>query len=342
MKPASEDEILALIDSYFPRVHSALFLGRGDDCAVLRPGGPLAVSTDIFAEDVHFRRHYFSPYDIGYKALAVNLSDIAAAGARPTGFSIGLTLTGREDDAWFEAFCEGMADLVHQFDLCVSGGDLSRADRVNICITAWGELPRELPKGLRRGVAKEGDVIVLLGEVGLARVGLCALEEALAFPKEEDSAAQVKKLWPESCTRHLRPFPLAREGALLSRFALEHEAGERLGLMDVSDGLARDLPRLLASKSAGLGAELFLEEGALHREVRAYAESCRLDAAAFAFEGGEDYALACTCPQRLWPELEHYLKESAVRPLLLGEARRGAFTLNGKAVVAKGFDHFAS
>ncbi len=339
MKVKSEDDILAMMDRHFPRIHKSLFLGRGDDCAVLRAGGALAVSTDIFAEDAHFRRRYFSPRDIGYKALAVNLSDMGAAGARPVAFSMGLTLTGREDEAWLESFCEGMADLVRPFDLCLSGGDLSRADRLSVCITVWGELPAELPKGLRRGAAKEGDAIVLLGELGLARTGLCVLEESLSS-REDGFADRQKKLWPKACAHHLRPFPLVREGCFLCRFALERNAGERIGLMDVSDGLARDLPRLLASATTGLGAELFLPEEALHNEVRAYARDRGLDAAAFAFEGGEDYALIFTCPQKFWPELEERLEAALLRPLFLGEVRRGPIVLNGKKLAAKGFDHF--
>ncbi|WP_298065729.1 thiamine-phosphate kinase [uncultured Mailhella sp.] len=341
MKPAGEDDILSIVDRHFPRVHPSLLLGRGDDCAVLRPSGPLAVSTDIFVEDSHFRRRYFTPCDIGFKALAVNLSDIGAAGARPTGFSIGLTLTGREDAAWLDAFCEGMAALSRRFDLCVSGGDLSRSALLNVCITAWGELPAGLPQGLRRGVAKEGDLVILLGDIGLARLGLAVLEQTLSDP-DASAAARVKALWPEACSRHLRPQPLVREGALLGRFAVEHDAGERLGLMDVSDGLARDLPRLLASPGSGLGAELFLPEQSLHSEVRTYAESRGLDAAAFALEGGEDYALACTCPQALWPDLRTCLQNASIRPLVLGQVRKGPFFLNGKLVVMKGFDHFGA
>ena len=106
--PRSEDDILALLAEHFPVLHPDLLVGRGDDCAVLRPGGPLAVTCDVFVEDVHFRRRYFSAADIGHKALAVNLSDVASAGARPTGFMLGLTLTGREDETWLHGLAEGI------------------------------------------------------------------------------------------------------------------------------------------------------------------------------------------------------------------------------------------
>ena len=344
MKPSSEDEILAIVARHFPNAHPSMLLGRGDDCAVLRPGGPLAVSTDIFAENAHFRRQYFTPYDTGFKALAVNISDIGSSGALPTGFSMGLTLTGEEDESWIDAFCEGMSALIRPFNLCVSGGDLSRSSLLNICITAWGELPENLPRGLRRGVARQGDLILLLGDIGLARLGLTLLEKALSSPEEdrEHAITQVKKDWPEACTHHLRPFPLVREGNALARFALKHDAGDRIGLMDISDGLSRDLPRLLASRTTGLGASLFVPDNILHHEIRKYAETCGLDAPFFAFDGGEDYALACTCPQELWPDMKKFLTLQQIHPKVIGEVEMGSFTLNGKTPTSEGFDHFSA
>ena len=108
--PLSEDKVLEVISRYFPQDHPSLLLGRGDDCAVIKSGLPLAVSTDIFAEGSHFRTRYFSPADIGYKALAVNISDLGAAGAAPEGCSVGLTLTGGEDEAWLCGICSGKGE----------------------------------------------------------------------------------------------------------------------------------------------------------------------------------------------------------------------------------------
>ena len=86
--PFSEDGILACLARHFPQTHASLLLGRGDDCAVLKAGRPLCVSSDLFLEDIHFRRSYFSPEDMGHKALAVNVSDLAACGSRPLGFTL--------------------------------------------------------------------------------------------------------------------------------------------------------------------------------------------------------------------------------------------------------------
>lgn len=337
MKIASEDDILALVERFFPADHPSLLLGRGDDCAVLRTSGPTAVTTDVFAEDTHFRRRYFTPFDIGFKALAVNISDVGASGAVPSGLSIGLTLTGEEDEVWLSGFCEGMKSLCDMFSLALSGGDLARARQLNICITAWGSLPEQLPQGLRRGVAENGDILFLVGDAGLARLGLTLLENAA----DEEACAAVKKAWPEACAKHLRPVPLAKEGAAIAEFAVKHHLQNRIGLMDVSDGLARDLPRLLASSQTELGADITLSSNDLPREVRHYAEQNNLSAADFAFEGGEDYALAGTCPAEVWPELARVLSTFPVPALVLGTARPGPVILNGKPSSSPGFDHFS-
>ena len=107
----SEDGILGLLARHFPATHPSLLLGRGDDCAILRAGRPLCVSSDLFLEDIHFRRAYFTPEDTGYKALAANVSDIAACGGRPLGFSLCLGLPAWADAAWLDAFFAGMAGL---------------------------------------------------------------------------------------------------------------------------------------------------------------------------------------------------------------------------------------
>ena len=334
MSIASEDDILHIVERFFPVDHPSLLLGRGDDCAVLRRSGPLAITTDIFAENTHFRRRYFTAFDIGFKAVAVNVSDVGASGASPSGLSIGLTLTGQEDEAWLSDFCRGMKTVCDTFPLALSGGDLTRSSLLGICVTAWGDLPEALPLGLRRGVAEEGDVLFLVGSTGLARLGLTLLEQT-ASPKD---VSAVKTAWPEACTRHLRPEPLAREGTALARFALRHGAQNRIGLMDVSDGLARDLPRLLASRRSGLGADIRLSPSDLHEEIRRYASMHGISAPDFAFEGGEDYALAGTCPETLWPEL---LRELSVPAVMLGQVRRGEITLNGQPPACAGFDHFS-
>ena len=112
--------------------------------------------------------------------------------------------------------------------------------------------------------------------------------------------------------------------------------------MDVSDGLARDLPRLLNSRKSGLGADICLDEGGLHPEILSYCGQVGQNAASFAFDGGEDYAFAGTCPAEAWAELEALLSSFSVPTAKLGTVRKGALTLNASPIASAGFDHFSA
>ena len=328
MIPRGEDDILSLLDAHFPRSGKGLLLGRGDDCALLAPAAlPRALTCDVFVEDSHFRTRYFTPYELGWKALAVNVSDLAAAGAEPEGFSLGLTLTGREYAEWLDACFSGMADLAGRWNMALAGGDLARAGVLHFSVTAWG---RVLYADLRRGRAHTGDMIFACGEIGLARTGLLALESA-GTPED---VARVRREYPASCAAHLMPEPRVEFALALAELAERNGAAGRMGLMDLSDGLARDLPRLLDSRRTGLGADIELPEAALRDEVRRFAGEQGESAAEFAFRGGEDYALIGTCPPQLWPAVE------ALGVRRLGEVRAGGMTLNGTPWTAPGFDHF--
>lgn len=326
--PHSEDDILALLDAHFPRSGRGLLLGRGDDCALLAPADlPRALTCDVFVENSHFRTRYFTPYELGWKALAVNVSDLASAGAEPEGFALGLTLTGRESGEWLDACFSGMADLAGRWHMALAGGDLARADLLHFSVTAWGCVEYA---DLRRGRARSGDMLFTCGEIGLARAGLLALENA-GTPED---VARVRREYPVSCAAHLTPEPRVDFALALAQLAERSGAAERVGLMDLSDGPARDLPRLLDSRRTGLGADVDLPDSALHAEVRRFAGKQGENAAEFAFRGGEDYALIGTCPPELWPAVE------ALGARKLGEARPGGMTLNGRPWTAPGFDHF--
>ena len=150
LSPKSEDDILRCLAKYFPDQQHGVVLGRGDDCAVLQFEHPLTVSSDLFLEDIHFRRTYFEPDDIGYKALAVNLSDISACGAKPVAFTLSLALPKTTPMDWFEAFFQGMSTLARQYNVCLVGGDLSQSATIAISITVFGEVlgaGRFLPRG---------------------------------------------------------------------------------------------------------------------------------------------------------------------------------------------------
>jgi thiamine-monophosphate kinase len=327
---ASEEAFLAAIDRHFPKAHPRLLVGRGDDGAVLLCPERMALTTDLFLEGVHFRTAYFTPAEAGHKALAVNLSDLAAMGARPLGFCLSLMVPpdiqkdtpGSAAEYW-EGFFTGMAELAGRHDVALVGGDLSRAHRLGVSVTAWGE-PGPSGVLLPRLGCRPGDRIFAAGAphlagLGLARAGLAALEEG---GREAGSA------WPEATRRHLRPEPMMDAGLALAGSGLVRT------LMDISDGLARDLPRLL---SFTLGAELSLDPASLHPEVRRFAERTGADPVEVAVLGGEDYGLLGTAA----PEDMEALAEAVEGLAVIGEVtRQPGVRVNGRAWKLPGFDHF--
>ncbi len=323
-RPASEMEFLALIDRYFPGGGAHVPVSRGDDCAVLSCPPLVALSTDLFLEDVHFRRSYFGPGDVGHKALAVNVSDVAGMGCRPLGFSLGLMVPGGAglDGAYWEALFGGMSALAAAHGLVLTGGDLSRAPMLGLCVTIWGE-PGPGGRVLRRE-ARAGDVLLACGELGLVRAGLGALERGGAAAAQE---------FPGAVAAHLRPEPQVAAG-----LALAAVPGVR-GAMDVSDGLAMDLPRLLgADRGTDLGAEVELRPGELHPEISAWCARLGEDPAQFAYKGGEDYALLAACA----PEGVQAALAAAPGARIIGRVRAGrGVILNGVPAPPAGFDHFA-
>ena len=314
----SEDEFLALLDRHFPRDHEGVALGRGDDAAVIECPDRLCLTKDLFVENVHFRRGYFTPADVGHKALAVNLSDIAAMGARPTGFLLGLASPGDVDREYWEEAMAAMAALAARFDVPLVGGDLVRGDAIAISVTVWGAAG---PSGrfLTRGSAAPGDILCVVGDLGLARVGLGLLE------KDGPGAAAA---WPAAVAAHLRPGPKVAEGLVLAGLP------GVTACMDVSDGLARDLPRLLPPDC---GADIFFAPSALHPEVTAHAAGHGRPPEKVAMFGGEDYALLAAVQPDAWTEARRALPEAKAVGVV---TPRPGFTLNGQPFDERGFDHF--
>lgn len=340
----SENAFLHLINAHFPNTHSHMLHGRGDDCAIIRCPKAMCVSSDLFLEDVHFRSHYFTAADIGYKALAVNLSDIASSGAKPLGFSLGLMVVDGKEDAYWDTLFEGMAALAREHDVALTGGDLSQADKIGLSVTVWGGLPAPDALFLTRGVCTAGDAIFTVGTVGLARTGLLSLE-ALG----QEACAQ----YPEAVRAHLHPTPRIQAGQAIARFAatLPAEKQQTIGLMDMSDGLARDLPRLLGTDSdehpPALTAELTVTEDAIHPETKAYASANNRSPLEEYILGGEDYALLGTCPPSCLPHLQHLLPNlrcigHVCKTSVSGSVAPGTFTVNGRPWQRSGFDHFSA
>jgi len=312
----SEEHFLELLDTYFPRDHEFLKLGRGDDCAVLTGGNEYCVSSDIFLEDVHFRRSYFTAADIGYKALAVNVSDIAGMGAKPVAFTMDLMAPADLDDDFWNEFLKSMSMLARQNDMVLAGGDLSRAEKLGVSITIFG-VSGGSGTFIQRGNCAPGDILFTVGDLGLARAGLMTLEAL---------GDKGREAFPAAVLAHLRPKPKVLIGTLLNAAGVK-------SLMDVSDGLARDLPRLLGPK---LGADIKLVSEQLNGNVLAFGMGVGADPVETAILGGEDYALlGATSPDNLDKV------ESVPGLTLLGTVTDSpGLVVNGTPFQTQGFDHF--
>ncbi len=310
----SEEHFLEIINEVFPNIHPHMLVGRGDDCAVLVCPSKMCMSSDLFLEDVHFRLRYFSPEDVGYKALAVNLSDLAAHGAMPLGFNLNLTWPSYLDVKFCRSMLESMAELAGHYNLALTGGDLSFGSSLGLGVAIWGQSPENI---LLRRSCLPGDIMFIVGEVGLARCGFMLLEE--------DS--QDIHQYPLSAASHLRPVPLVLEGQIA--------AGKKIvkGLMDVSDGLARDLPRFLL-QDTGLQIDPSFH---INQEVAAYCGVINADPVIFSLLGGEDYALLGGCAEDDWP----LIQSSLASAWKLGRvvSAQGIY-LEGQRLTLKGFDHF--
>jgi len=321
--PTSEQEFLRVIDRHFPNHGPGLLLGRGDDCAIIDSGGPLCLSTDIFVEDVHFRRAYFSAADIGHKALAAAASDLAGMAAQPVGFALSLMLPDDVGDVFLDQMLGGMAALANSLEMPLVGGDLSRGPKLALDVVVFGK-PGPGGRLLRRNAAQPGDALLLLGEIGLARAGLMELEHM---------ACSEARQWPGAVAAHLRPMPRIAEGLALAQIAAPDGPAVN-GLMDVSDGLARDLPRFLGQ----YGAELTLDREDLHAEVAAFFTAHGEDPVEAAVLGGEDYALIASATQKRLPLVLAALPQARVIGRVCAEP---GLRLNSGVVLRQGFDHFA-
>lgn len=280
----------------------------------------LCITTDAVVEGVHFTRDHFSFEDIGHKALAVNLSDLAAMGATPVWFVCAIAHPADFAPAALAAIARGMSSLARASGAELVGGNFTRASELSITVTAAGEVPRG--KAVTRSGARAGELLFVTGELGGARWGFEAL--------------QAGRPAPSAIRRQRRPTPRLDAAAIARRFAT---AG-----MDVSDGLVQDLGHLCAASR--VGARVVLEDLPVARDVRR-ARPSAIDAALYAAQGGEDYELLMTVPARRAAAFRTACERAAVRVTSIGEVTRGRGVQlvrkgGGGVALPPGFDHFQS
>jgi thiamine-monophosphate kinase len=314
-----------LIQRYFSRLGAAradVLLGVGDDAAILRvpDDADLAAAVDTIVAGRHFPEGS-DARSIGHRSLAVNLSDLAAMGARPAWAMLSLTLPQAEPD-WLEGFARGFGELARAHEVMLVGGDTT-AGPLAVSVQIMGHVPRGT--ALRRGGGREGDLLAVTGTIGDAGAGLALVTGVLAT----DDAAAAREL------RRRFEYPTPRvEFGLAAR-------GLASAAMDLSDGLAGDLPKLAAA--GGLGAHVDVERLPLSHALAAVAGPQR--ARDFALGGGDDYELLLAVPPAHREALAARAAALNLTLTTIGELRRGnsvQWALGSRSYVpaALGYSHF--
>lgn len=309
-------------------------VGIGDDTAVLTvaPARSLLATTDLVIESIHFRRRYATPADIGWKAMAVNLSDIAAMGGTPRFALVAFACAEDTSVEEIDALYEGIHDAAEPYSVQVVGGDTSASPGGWIVnITLLGEIdgaPR------LRSAARAGDVIAVTGSLGASAAGLASFESSHEPVVSLEDLEGVRRA-------HLRPAPRVTEGSWLGAADGVH------AMIDCSDGLAADLGHV-ASES-GVGARVWLDRLPVDPPTLRVAAALGLDPLRLAATGGEDYELVVTLAPEKFEALAAGLK-AATGTLLtaIGEilpARQGLQFLDAQerpVTLGGGFEHFSS
>jgi thiamine-monophosphate kinase len=251
----------------------ATLLGPGDDGAVVAaPDGRVVASTDVLVEGRHFRRDWSGAADIGHRAAAANLADIAAMGAKPTALLVALCVPPDLDPAWVEELADGLSAEASSVQASVVGGDMSASPTLTVAVTALGDLQNQNP--VVRGGAQPGDVIALAGRVGYAAAGYTVLSRGFRTPK----------LLVEAYRRPVVPYA---QGPIAAR----HGA---TSMIDISDGLLQDLGHIATASVVGI--DLRTDTFEVPGPMRDAAAALGVDPYVWLLAGGDDHALAATFP----------------------------------------------
>jgi thiamine-monophosphate kinase len=323
------------IDRFSPGFRHLLqpdYLGIGDDCAIFPANREedYVVTTDMLVENVHFLRDRISPRELGYKSLAVNLSDIAAMGAEPLGSFLSVGIHGDTEVAYLDAFMDGFHELSSEYNVPLMGGDTTKSPEhfvINVAIA--GKCARG--RARLRSMAEEGDRICVTGTLGDSAGGLNVLLQDLDM--DECKRYLVQK--------HHLPEPRIREGIWLSGREGVH------AMIDVSDGISSDLVHIL--RASGKSATVDAGSLPVSEQLKTVAGENDWNAAGLAASGGEDYELLCTVDAGSFDALNREFTSRFKKPLYpIGEITGGDarvwWTENGKDISLEniGYNHFTS
>lgn len=284
-------------------------IGPGDDAAVVRaPDGRVVVSTDVLVEGSHFRRDWSSAEDVGHKAVAKNFADIAAMGAAPTALVVGFAAPADVRLDWVDGLVAGLREAAGAVDAGVVGGDVVRAEKIVVAVTALGDLQGREPVTL--GGAREGDRVAVTGRLGWAAAGFTVLGRGFRSPVQVVAA-------------HRRPEPPLEQGVLAA------QAGAS-AMTDVSDGLVHDLGTIAAASEVRI--DLRSQSFAVAAKLAEVGAALNVDPLQWILTGGDDYALTATFPRGV----EIPAGWSEVGTVFAGEGVR----VDGRRLPQGGHEHF--
>ncbi|MCS7463243.1 thiamine-phosphate kinase [Paenibacillus doosanensis] len=313
--------------------------GIGDDAAVanLTSGCQLVMTCDTMTEEIHFKKITMRDTDIGYKAMAAAVSDIAAMGAIPRYALISLSFPKGTALDKIESIYKGLYECADRFRVVIAGGDTTSAVQgITVAVTIIGEVERG--KALLRSVAKPGDVLFATGFLGLSAAGLQYLLDR-GIPSGEWDEHSVTEAHSALVRAHCRPDPQIEAGQLLQRSGICH------ALNDVSDGLASEAWEI--AEASGVGIDLIEERIPVAGELLVYAQQRELDALDFILYGGEDYQLVGTMREEHAAAMQAKFREAGLALHIIGyvqtQPRGVRLVQSGGKVVSlekKGYNHF--
>jgi thiamine-monophosphate kinase len=276
--------------------------GIGDDCAIFPNSNGLntIISMDTLNEGVHFLRQKISPYDLGTKSLAVNLSDIAAMGGKPQYAFLSVSWSPDVAEDWLDLFILGVRNSLNEHQVELRGGDTNGA--INEITITWTIVGEVKPAHMKlRSTARAGDKVCVTSNLGDAAAGL----ELLL--KELKGSPELKADVDTLVAAHLRPRPQLTEGQWLAKEISVHS------MMDLSDGLAADLPRLC--RASQVGAVVNVDQLPLSPALLKICDKQKWTSSDFSVSGGEDYGLLLTVGDTAYPEVAKRFQEQFGRPL---------------------------
>ncbi|GMA63343.1 thiamine-phosphate kinase [Alicyclobacillus fastidiosus] len=318
--------LIAALAKRLPKPGEDVLLGIGDDAAVFRTStAPFVVTTDTMVEGVHFLPTTITDYNLGYKALAVSVSDVAAMGGRPRFAVVSLAIPAAWDKARLEQVYDGLRENTERFGCDVIGGDVvSTSGPLVITTTVIGEAENPIP----RSGAKPGDILFVTGNLGGSSAGLQVMQEVT--PASGIAQARLVE-------RHQRPEPRVGIGTLCAKFGVH-------ALNDVSDGLASELHEI--SAASGVRCVIEADQVPLMPEVKELARGLHRDALDYALYGGEDFELVGAASTRAFASLLATASAMQVPVTRIGRCDAGDGVVmrrpNGHLEVLepKGYNHF--